>query len=211
MQQPDHDIRIARATQATPRRLISLGIVGLLHLVFIYALVTGLAQSLVKKGIDEIKVATVQDKPVDKPPPPPPPPLEQPPPPFVPPPDIVIENAAPVTTITTQDRQPVITPPPPAPKAAPVTTPISIGRPHSCQQVYPEMSQRLNEEGTTTLAFTVDTEGNVSNVSVANSSGHDRLDQAAISCAQHWKYKAATSDGQAVALPWKANVQWKLH
>jgi len=209
MQQPDHDIRISTSAAATPRRVISLGLVGVIHFVLIYALVSGLAQDLVKKGIEEIKVATVEDKPIDKPPPPPPPPLEQPPPPFVPPPDIVIETAAPVTnTITTQDVRPVI---PPPPKAPPVSTPVSIGRPHVCTQNYPALSQRLKEEGTTVLSFTVGTDGGVTNVAVATSSGFSRLDDASVSCAQRWRYKAATSEGQAVAVPWKAQVVWKLN
>lgn len=198
-----------QTAQATPRRMISLGLVGLLHVVLIYALASGLAQNLVKKGLDEIKVATVEEKPEVKPPPPPPPKLEEPPPPFVPPPDIVIETAAPVTNaITTQDKAPT---PPAPPKPAPIaSTPISIGKPHVCGQAYPDISIRMKEEGTTTLAFTVETDGSVSNVSVANSSGSSRLDDAAVKCAGRWKYKAATQEGQAVALQWKAAVQWVL-
>lgn len=194
--------------QATPRRIISLVLVGLLHVILVYALVSGLAQSLVKKGLDEIKVATVQDKPDVKPPPPPPPPMKEPPPPFVPPPDIVIETAAPVTNaITTQDKQPVIVKPEPTPIQS---TPVSIGRPHVCNDKYPDMSFRMKEEGTTLLAFTVAPDGSVSNVSVANSSGSSRLDDAAVKCAGRWKYKAATQGGQSVAVSWKAQVQWVL-
>lgn len=208
MQRPDHDLRIAPASQATPRRLISLGLVGIIHIILIYALVSGLAQNLVKKGIEEIKVATVEEKPDVKPPPPPPPKLEEPPPPFVPPPDIVIETVAPVTnTITTQDVKPT---PPAPPKPVIASTPVSIGRPHTCGNVYPDISIRMKEEGTTTLAFTVNTDGSVSNVSVANSSGSSRLDDAAVSCASRWRYKAATQEGQSVAVSWKAAVQWVL-
>jgi len=208
MQQPDHDLRIAPTAQATPRRLISLGLVGLIHVVLIYALVSGLAQNLVKKGIEEIKVATVEEKPDVKPPPPPPPKLELPPPPFVPPPDIVIQTEAPVTnTITTQDVKPT---PPAPPKPVIASTPVSIGRPHECSNKYPEMSMRMKEEGTTVLSFTVGTDGSVSGVAVAGSSGSPLLDEAAISCASRWRYKAATTGGQAIAVPWKAQVQWVL-
>jgi protein TonB len=207
MQQPDHDLRIAPTAQATPRRLISLALVGIIHVVLIYALVSGLAQNLVKKGIQEIKIATVEEKPEEKLPPPPPPKLELPPPPFIPPPDFVIQTEAPVTnTITTQDVKPV----PPAPKPVIASTPVSIGRPHECSNKYPEMSMRMKESGTTTLAFTVGTDGGVTGISVANSSGSPRLDEAAISCASRWRYKAATTGGQAIAVPWKANVVWNL-
>jgi protein TonB len=207
MQQPDHDIRIQPSAQATPRRVISLALVGVLHVILIYALASGLAQTLVKKGLEEIKVATVEDKPIDKPPPPPPPKLEEPPPPFVPPPDIVIDTAvAPPNAITTQN---VVKEPPPAPRQV-VATPVSIGRPHVCQQNYPALSMRLQEEGTTMLSFHVTADGSVSGVSVSKSSGFQRLDDAAVSCAQRWRYKAATQDGNAVEVPWQAQVVWKL-
>jgi protein TonB len=208
MQQPDHDIRIQQTSQATPRRVISLALVGVLHVILIYALASGLAQSLVKKGLDEIKVATVEDKPIDKPPPPPPPKLEEPPPPFVPPPDIVIETAvAPPNAITTQN---VVKEPPPAPRQV-ISTPVSIGRAHTCVQNYPALSQRLQEEGTATLSFTINTDGSVSNPSVTKSSGYPRLDDAAMACVPRWKYKPATQDGQPVATQWQAAVQFKLH
>jgi protein TonB len=207
MQQPDHDLRIAQTAQATPRRVISLALVGGLHLILIYALISGLATSLVKKGLDELKVATVEEAPKVKPPPPPPPPMELPPPPFVPPPDVVIDvpQAAPPPMVT-QNVAPVVVPP-----KAPVSTPISIGRPHTCQQNYPPISQRNNEEGTTKISFTVNTDGSVTSPSVETSSGSQRLDEAALSCVTRWKYKPATQDGQPVAAHWEANVVWKLH
>jgi protein TonB len=207
MLQPDHDIRVS-TTQATPRRVISLVLVGGLHVVLIIALMNGLAQSLVKKGLEELKVATVEEPPKIKPPPPPPPPMELPPPPFVPPPDVVIDvpQAAP-PPIVTQNVAPVVIPP----KPAPVSTPISIGRPHTCVQNYPPISQRNNEEGTTMLSFTVGTDGNVTNPAVEKSSGFPRLDEASLSCVTRWRYKPATQDGQPVAAHWEANVQWKLH
>ncbi len=207
MQQPDHDLKIVTTAQRTPRSVISLVLVVGLHLIFIYALISGLAQNLVKKGLEEIKVATVEPPKV-KPPPPPPPPMELPPPPFVPPPDVVIEAPAFVPPpIVTQSVQPVVV----APPRAPVSTPISIGRAHSCLQNYPPISQRNNEEGTTLMSFTVNVDGSVSDPSVAKSSGFQRLDEAALSCVLRWKYKPATQDGQPVAAQNQANVVWKLH
>ena len=54
------------------------------------------------------------------------------------------------------------------------------------------------------------TDGSVSNVAVAKSSGHDRLDQAAVSCAQSWHYKPASQNGQPVEVPWQTAVKWQL-
>ena len=203
MEQPVHFVRGPLGPQQNTRRLVALGVVALIHVGFIYALAAGLAQSLYQKLPEEIKVAVEQPK-LEKAPPPPPPDLAKPPPPFVPPPEIQIQSEAPSTNaITTQQK--VQTAPPP-----PVSTPASVGRPHSCLQNYPETAIRLNEEGVTTLAFTVTADGSVDNVQVANSSGHQDLDEAAMSCAKHWKYKPAVQNGAPVAVPWKTNVQWTL-
>ena len=170
---------------------------------FAWALSTGLAQTMVEKVNDVLKAEVLPEKLPDKTPPPPPPDLKAPPPPFVPPPDIVIQTeAAPsVNTITTQSK--VATPPP-------ISSPASIGRPHTCMQNYPAISQRLGEEGVTLLAFTVTAEGDVANISVAKSSGSERLDSAAVSCAGSWRYKPAIEAGHPVAVSWKTNVVWKL-
>lgn len=209
MEQPKHDLRSASGgtvAQATPRRFIAFGIVALLHVVLIYALAAGLAGALIQKLPEELKAEVVKEQIPDKTPPPPPPDLAKPPPPFVPPPEINISSEAPSTNaITTQSK--VSTPPP----VAQISSPASVGRPHVCIQDYPSISQRLNEQGTTTLQFKIEADGSVSGVNVAESSGHDRLDQAAVNCAQSWHYKPAMQNGQPVAVNWKAQVKWQLH
>src|ERR1700674_1461103 len=99
MEQPLHDLRPYQATtaQATPRRVISIGLVALIHLLAIYGLATGVAQNFIRKQVEEFKAEVIPPKQeVVKPPPPPPPELVKPPPPFVPPPDISIQSEAPV-------------------------------------------------------------------------------------------------------------------
>src|ERR1051326_1946822 len=136
MKQPEHDLRPFQTSTASPRRLVSVGAVALLHVVVIWALATGLASQIMQKLPEEIKAEVVQEKPPETPktPPPPPPELQKPPPPFVPPPDINLQTEAPTTAI----QQVVNTPPPPTPaptKPAPpaITAPASVGRPHECQ------------------------------------------------------------------------------
>jgi protein TonB len=98
-----------------------------------------------------------------------------------------------------------------APKPV-VSAPASIGRAHVCgQRYYPALANRLGHQGTTTLGFTISADGGISNISVANSSGYDELDQAAVACAASWTYKPAMQNGQAVSVPWKANVKWNLN
>lgn len=209
MQQPSHDLRGLSGTQATPRRFVSVGLVAGLHILLIYALATGLAANLIPKAEQIIKAEVVQQAPPpDKVIPPPPPEMVKPPPPFVPPPELNIQtettNTNAITQVTTQVQQP---------KPA-ITAPASVGRPHVCPQErwYPPIAIRMNETGVTTLAFTIGTDGSISNISVAESSGHDDLDQAAVRCAQTWSpYRPAMQNGQPISVPWKAAVRWQLH
>ena len=212
MEQPQHDLRPFRTSAASPRRVVSVAAVAALHVIVIWALASGLASQIMQKLPEEIKAEVVQEKPPDTPktPPPPPPELQKPPPPFVPPPDINLQTEAPVAAVTQVTT--TITPPPP-PKAAPapsISAPASIGRPHVCQQKYPPMAVRLGHEGTTGLSFRITTDGSVKDVKVANPSGHDELDQAAVSCAENWQYKPAIQNNQPVEVPWQASVRWKL-
>ncbi|MGD0142851.1 MAG: energy transducer TonB [Rhizomicrobium sp.] len=178
-----------------------------IHVILIWALITGLAQQMMQKLPSEL-MAKVEETPppAEKLPPPPPPELVKPPPPFVPPPDITISNEAPVTNTITST--PVV---PQVQKPAGITAPASIGRPHTCgQRYYPPIAVRLNQEGTTTLAFKITADGAVTDLTIAESSGHDSLDQAALTCAQSWQYKPAIQNGAPIEVPWKASVKWSL-
>jgi protein TonB len=218
MDQPLHDLRPFRVSHAPSHRFVSIGIVVLLHVVAIWALATGLIQNLASKLPAEFKAEVIPPKEANKPPPPPPPPeLQKPPPPFVPPPEISIQTeAAPTNTITVQKN--FATPPPPPrvvapPKPVGITAPASIGAPHTCPAArwYPSIAVRLNQQGTTTLSFTINVDGSVSDAKVAKSSGYDSLDQAAIRCVEaSWHYKPALDNGHPVAAPWKADVTWNL-
>ncbi len=208
MEQPFHSQRAVPQNRFTPAKIAGLGASLLLQAGFVYAIISGLAGQIISKLPEELKVAVEQEKIAPKPPPPPPPQVELPPPPVAPPPEINIETPVTTSPITVTNK-----PPPPAPPVvhAVASTPVSVGRPHVCQQNYPEVSVRLNEEGTTTLSMKVMTDGSVSDVTVAKSSGFPRLDEAAVSCAGRWHYKPASQDGNPVEMSWQANVQWKLH
>jgi protein TonB len=115
--------------QADPRRhLIGLAFVILLHVVIVYALVTGLAKKVVDVVRAPIETKVIEE--VKKPPPPPevvlppPPKMEAPPPPFIPPPEVQIAAPPPAPTITA--TTPV---PPPAPVAIVPTAPVVVAAP----------------------------------------------------------------------------------
>ncbi|HEV2653289.1 MAG TPA: energy transducer TonB [Rhizomicrobium sp.] len=175
---------------------------GILHVGLVWALIAGLASGLIEKLPEEIKAEVVQPKDDVKPPPPPPPDLAKPPPPFVPPPELNIASDAPVTNAITAVQPNVATPPAPV-QAAPVITPSkAVGRSHDCSSSYPEMSNRLNEQGDVLIHYDVGVDGSISNVTVAKSSGHDRLDAAAVSCvSSKWRNTPAMNGGTPVASP----------
>lgn len=209
MKQPEHSRPFAQQKPVSVRRVISIGLVAALHVFVIYALASGLATEFVNKLPSELKAQVVQQQQVKpKAPPPPPPQLVKPPPPFVPPPEFSIQSNAPsnstaISQVTGKRA------PPPKP-AAPIERPKPVGRGHDCYAGYPPISKRLGEQGKVILKFTVNTNGSVSDVKIAKSSGYSRLDHAAVACAGNWKYRPATQGGKPIAITYEASVLYQL-
>lgn len=173
----------------TPRKAVSIGLVVLLHVVIGYAFVTGLAFNVIKKAAQDLKVVDVKDQPPppeQKPPPPPPQQQNVPPPPIVAPPPIV-QMPSPAPVINT-----VPTPPPvvaPITVAAPPAPPVPVvsqaaqakGDPHSwiTNDDYPPEAVRLEQQGTSGIAWTINEQGRVENCHVVSSSGSQVLDDTA--------------------------------
>lgn len=204
MEQPLHTLRTAPPSIFSPQRLAALGASTVIVFAFAWALSVGLAQTLVEKGLEELKAEVIPEKLPDKTPPPPPPDLKEPPPPFVPPPDFVIQTDAPVTnTITVQSH--VATPPP-------LTAPASYGKKHNCDEYYPAISNRLGETGVVVVGFMITADGSVTDPKIQSSSGSERLDNAVLTCVVNkWHYTPAkNAAGQPVATPWKAEVRFVL-
>jgi protein TonB len=134
----------------------------------------------------------------------PPPPVEKlPPPPKVVPVEVVPQLVTPPPLV-----QPVAPPPPPiaAPVAPPKPTPsgpvmvgdldekLIEGNPPR----YPVESRRKKEQGTVQLRLLIGVDGRVVQVSIAQSSGFERLDQAALQAAKSWRWQPMLRDGQPV-------------
>lgn len=64
---------------------------------------------------------------------------------------------------------------------------------------YPAASVRQGEEGRVLCSIHIDTAGWVTRVEVLQSSGHPRLDQAALDALAKWRFLPARTDGRAVA------------
>lgn len=210
MLKPEHvaaeQLRVQRSSQ---RRIISVAIVGAIHVGVIWALASGLAAHVTSKLIQDVEVAVVKEKPPDlKPPPPPPPDFKVPPPDFVPPPEISIAMESSANAISqVQQKVATVTPPPPV---TTITAPRTDGKAHECESQYPPLSRRLSEQGTVTVRFTVTAQGTVAGPTVVKSSGFQRLDAAAIQCTSRWRYHPATRGGQALAVQTEANVRYQL-
>jgi protein TonB len=69
------------------------------------------------------------------------------------------------------------------------------------EPTYPSASRRAGEEGTVRLKVLVDEKGRPRDVTVANSSGFTRLDQAAMEAVRKWRFVAAT-DGTNPITAW---------
>jgi protein TonB len=168
-------------------------IVALLHAALGYAFVTGLAFQYIKKAQENLKTFTVEEPPPppeEVPPPPPPPDQPMQPPPVVTPPAIVQTVAPPVTITSVSTPPPVYTPAPvAAPPVAPPAPPPPVinktanakGDPRQwiTQDDYPPSSIRAEEQGTTAISWTINTQGRVENCQVTSSSGSPALDRAA--------------------------------
>lgn len=177
-------------------------LVGGLHLAVIWALLNGLqSHNAPSLGPTDI-VADFVDKPAL--------PLEAPPPPPFQPTKLEFHDPrVPEIPVVETDTAPTghsdeLPPPLVGPQGVggsadpqPVITAAVVDRSHPLTQPpYPMSSRRLGEAGTLALDILVGADGHVRDARVSQSSGYDRLDQAAVSEAkQHWHLRPATRNG----------------
>ncbi|HTN14699.1 MAG TPA: TonB family protein [Sphingomonadaceae bacterium] len=210
-------------------KIVAIIVVGLVHLLVGYALVTGLAYSATKKLIERVTTVDIDEpEPEKTEEPPPPPPDEAPPPPIVAPPPPININVAP-PPIVTVDRppppQPVAVlparPAPPAPPAPPPAVSKAKGvQPKGqsrwaarIQENYPSRAVRSGTEGTVGVSVTVGADGKVSSCRVSSSSGSDVLDEAACDGMQRYaRFDPALDDaGNPTSDSWSTRIVYKLN
>ena len=75
---------------------------------------------------------------------------------------------------------------------------------------YPPTSRDNGEEGTVTLRFIVQPDGSVSDIQMARSSGHSRLDFAAQRNLRDTKFQPATCHGKPFAMQIHQSFTFKL-
>jgi len=205
-------------SQFFTRRAITFSIAVGVQVLIVVLLSSGLASRVMNIVAPPIQTDIVQEvQKHDEAPPPPPPKMERPPV-EVPPPDVAINMPAETrtTAITNTTSRP-------QPKAAPPPAPVHhvtksfgvMGRgfPNSAD-FYPPASQRLSEEGTTYVHACVGPRGELVQPAptVAKSSGHSRLDDAAIRLAKSasGKYTPGTEDGKPASTCTTFSVRFQL-
>lgn len=212
--------------QASGNKIVSLVVVALIHVVVIYALVTGLAYKAVTQVAEKLNVVDVEEE-VPEPEEPPPPPPDQPitPPPVVTPPPIVRTPPTTAPVITTTNTPPpvftptpVVAPPPPPPAAPPPPSKASGAQPRgnpgswATPNDYPARALREERAGTTRFRVTIGPDGRVTDCQVTGSSGHADLDEATCkNVTRRARFKPALdSAGNPISDTYSNAVRWEI-
>jgi protein TonB len=210
------------------RHLLIAGGVVLFHLAALWALQTGLIQRVVEVLVPVVVLSEFIEPPRPKAEPPPPKPVVPAPPtatrktPSLPPPPMPLAIAdstpapnAPAGVVAQPQPLPPIT----APVAA-VPTPVAqpkVELPSSDadylqnpKPAYPAMSKRLGEQGKVVVRVLIGVDGTAQKAEIRQSSGFERLDQAALATVQHWHYVPGKRAGVAEAMWFSVPINFVL-
>lgn len=226
--QPEHKFGY-EAEGAPPKRLVGLGLAVLFHALLIYGMVSGLGREITKKIQNTVNVAII-DAAKPPPPPPPPPPEDTPPDPkpqarkpttaYVPKAETEVkatpnEAAISATTEAVSEATTAVQPSAPVVTSAPVAPPkpkvVSPRLKAGCALPrYPQRSLDSGEEGLVVFQFLIGLDGGVKDAVLVQSSGHDRLDDAAKKAFQKCKFTPGLVNG-APAQAWvRQPFRWRL-
>jgi protein TonB len=202
------------------RHAVGITAVVLLHVLIVWALVSGLARTVVEVVKGPIDVKVIEEI-IKKPPPPPdvvppPPKLAAPPPPFIPPPEINIApppTPAPAISAVTQEaptapQAPIIQKPVEAPPPKPAMTSARVACANYVQVmqsiVYPREALKDGIEGEVIMEFTVTASGQVKDTVIKSSTNRvfNRASMAVVS--------QLTCQGQGQDVRVQAPISFKL-
>ena len=196
------------------RRTAVFALIIALHVFILWAFATGLARKAIEVLAPPIQTDILQEEKTKNEPPPPPPPELKRQVVEVPPPDINIampEVGPQTSAITARVAEKA---PAPIAKAAVAATAVGLGKGFpNVDDYYPDASRRLGEEGLTVVDVCVGPDGKLTEPPKVNkSSGHERLDQAAVKVASvgSGRFKPATEDGKPVAKCTQLPIRFKL-
>lgn len=183
----------ANRRQMSQNRTIPIVLAALITFTMGFALVSGLAFSVVKQATKDLKTFDVNEPPPppeEKPPPPEQKPVPQTePPPMAPPPIVRTPTVSPpiVTSVVPNPNPPVIPlptrvapPPPPAPAAPPRTVEPAKAKGDLKKLFdgieYPAAAQQAEVQGTARASLGVGADGRVTSCSITQSTGNSILD-----------------------------------
>jgi protein TonB len=194
----------ARQQRDPTKHVIGIAFVVIVHAVIIYALLTGLARTMVEV-IKKPLTATIIEE-IKAPPPPPPPPkkiveapkVQAPVETYVPPPDIPVPTVQEAPTITAVSPTPpaepyVIAPPPVVAPPAPPKPAIrrGIARVSGDDPSYPRAAIKAGvAKGRVLARVHIDEKGNVTEVVIVSAEPPRHFDRAVIEALQGWKFRA---------------------
>jgi periplasmic protein TonB len=201
-------------TEFFTRRTLVFAAIVALHVFILWAFATGLARKAIEVLAPPIQTDIVQEEKTKSEPPPPPPPELRKEVVEVPPPDINIampEVGPQTTAITARVEQPK---PAPVARAAIAATAVGLGKGFpNVDDYYPDASRRLGEEGLTVVDVCVGPDGKLTEPpKVGKTSGHERLDQAAVKVATlgSGRFKPATEEGKPITKCTQLPIRFKL-
>lgn len=218
--------------QTSHRHLLIAASVVLFHLAALWALQTGLIQRVVEVLVPVALLSEFIEPPQPKvalPPPPAPPKavtqaaprkvvVALPPPPM----PLAVADPTPVPNAPTGEvAQPKPLPPIAAPVAAEVA-PAPVAAPkvelpssdadylQNPKPAYPANSRRLGEQGQVVVRVLIGVDGTAQKAEIRQSSGFDRLDQAALATTQRWRYVPGKRGGVAEAMWFSIPINFVL-
>lgn len=215
------------------RNFVIASSVLVLHVAALWALQTGLLRRAIEIVVPVEILSQMIEPPIPKvePPPPAPKPAEpvkptvvqrsEPPPPPMPQaiadptpapaaPTGVTAPPAPLPPITAPVAE---TPAPPAPPPAPPRVELPSSDADYLQNpkpAYPPISKRLGEQGKVVVRVLIGADGNAQKAEVRQSSGFERLDQAALATVLRWRYVPGKRGGVAEAMWFNVPINFVL-
>lgn len=174
-------------------RKVAIIFVAIIQLALGYAIVTGLAYSVIKKTTQDLKTFDVEEQPPppEKPPPPPKDMPKIPPPPMMPPSLVKTISPPPPIQVVTSPYIPPVAPPvmaPPAPPPPPAVHKVqsAVSSKGSLTSLfteddYPASATSAGAEGTAQATLTIGPDGRVTGCSLNRSTGNAALDSATCS------------------------------
>lgn len=189
------------------RRIGPFGTIVLLHVVFFYALQSGLLCQAAQTLPNEVFAAFITpqhaSEPAQKPQPAMPKTVPVTKQAVVSPASMPAPNTAPseqAITAPSTPQLPAAAAPVPAMPAQPKTISSGVEYLQAPQPEYPAIARRMKEEGKVVLRVLVNEKGRAESIEIQKTSGSARLDEAARQAVQRAVFKPYTEDGKAVAV-----------